>query len=148
MAKTLAVEIVTPDRLVLGQEADSVTLSGVAGEFTVLPLHIPFLSALAIGSVVIRRGGVASPVFVSGGFADVTADKVLILAEAAELPAEIDAERARKAMERAAVRLAAEQREKIDYVRAKAALQRAVVRLKLHELSGRGLGSVSAGIAR
>ncbi|WP_300157784.1 F0F1 ATP synthase subunit epsilon [Solidesulfovibrio sp.] len=148
MAKTLAVEIVTPDRLVLGQEADSVTMSGVAGEFTVLPLHIPFLSALAIGTVVIRRAGAAKSVFVSGGFADVTADRVLILAEAAELPEEIDAERARKARERAEARLAVQHREDVDFTRAKAALQRALLRLKLHGSSGKGLGGVSAGLAR
>jgi F-type H+-transporting ATPase subunit epsilon len=131
MAKTFALQIVTPDRMVLQKDVDSVTATGVAGEFTALPLHVPFLAALSVGSLAYRENGRLHYVFVSGGFADVTADKVLILAEAAELPEEIDIDRARKARERAEARLAATRQEDIDYTRAKSALQRALTRMKL-----------------
>jgi F-type H+-transporting ATPase subunit epsilon len=131
MARTFALEIVTPDRLVLHKEVESVTATGVVGEFTALPLHVPFLTALAIGTLSYRENGRPGYAFVSGGFADVTASKVLILAEAAELPEDIDLDRAQKARQRAEARLAAERRENIDYTRAKAALQRSLVRLKL-----------------
>jgi len=147
MAKTLLLEIVTPDRLVLRQEVDAVSAPGVVGEFTILPLHIPFLSSLQVGSIAYRVGGKLHYVFVTGGFAETTRDKVLILAEVAERPEEIDVDRAHRAMERAAARLEAERKEECDYARAKAALQRAVLRIKLHRnagLSGRvqtGLGS-------
>lgn len=145
MSKGLYLEIVTPDRLVLGLEVVSVTAPGVAGEFTVLPLHIPFLSSLQVGSVVYRTEGQARYVFLSGGIAEVLPHKVLMLAQAAERSEEIDVERARKAQERAAARLAAEKQENIDYVRAKAALQRAILRIKLHELTPTGLGQLRSG---
>ncbi|EFL52719.1 ATP synthase F1, epsilon subunit [Solidesulfovibrio fructosivorans JJ]] len=140
MAKSLLLEIVTPDRLVLRLDVASVTGAGTAGAFTALPLHIPFLTSLTVGYLSYRVAGVVNSVFVSGGFADVTFDKVLVLAEAAELPEEIDVDRARKARERAAARLAVEQREDIDYARAKSALQRAILRIRLHELGKSGLG--------
>ncbi len=131
MAKTFALQIVTPDRMVLQKDVESVTATGVVGEFTALPMHVPFLAALSIGSLAYRENGRLAYVFVSGGFADVTPDRVLILAEAAELPEEIDIDRARKARERAEARLCAQRQENIDYVRAKSALQRALTRMKL-----------------
>ncbi|WP_029460478.1 F0F1 ATP synthase subunit epsilon [Solidesulfovibrio alcoholivorans] len=142
MPLTLRLEIVTPDKVVLQCDAVAVTAPGVVGEFTVLPLHIPFLSALRIGSLHYRDAAQNGSVFVSGGFADVTRDKVLILAEVAELPEEIDVDRARKARERALARILAMHKEEVDYARAKAALERAVTRIKVHELSASGLGAV------
>ncbi len=136
MARTLLLEVVTPDRLVFRQEVESVGAPGTLGDFTVLPMHIPFLSSLRVGSLTYRLDGRLHYVFVGGGFADVTGAKVLVLAEVAELPEEIDVDRARRARERAAARLETERREKIDYARAKAALHRAVTRLKLHEEAG------------
>ena len=145
MAKTLLLEIVTPDRLVLRQEVESVSAPGVAGEFTVLPLHIPFLSSLRVDSLAYRASGRLNYVFVGGGFAEVSGTKVLILAEVAELPEDIDLERARKAKERAAARLEAQRQEAVDYARAKAALQRAVARIKLHE-NAQLSGSLRSGL--
>ena len=142
MSLTLNLEIVTPDKVVLRCDAAAVTATGVVGEFTVLPLHIPFLSALRVGPLHYRGAAQSGTVFVSGGFADVTHDKVLILAEAAELPEEIDLDRARKARERALARIVAVHKEEIDYVRARTALERAVARIKVHELSASGLGAV------
>ena len=132
MARTFALEIVTPDRLVLQKTVDSVTAVGIAGEFTALPLHVPFLSALTVGTLSYRENGKLGYAFVSGGFVEVGPAKVLILAEAAELPEEIDLDRARKAKERAVMRLEAQRLEKVDYARTKAALQRALARMKLH----------------
>ena len=136
MAKTLILEIVTPERQVLRREVESVCAPGAAGEFTVLPLHMPFLTSLEIGSLCYRVEGRRHYVFVSGGFAETTRDRVLVLAEVAELPEEIDVDRAQRALDRAAARLEAEKREQIDYARAKAALQRAVLRIKLHREAG------------
>lgn len=141
MVRSLLLEIVTPERLVLSLDVASVTGTGTAGAFTVLPLHIPFLTSLTVGYLSYRVAGGVNTAFVSGGFADVAFNKVLVLAEAAELPAEIDVERARKARERAETRLAIERREDIDYVRAKSALERAILRIKLHELGKSGLGT-------
>ena len=145
MAYPLLLEIVTPERLVLRQETLSVTATGIAGEFTILPLHVPFLTALQVGYLHCRAEDALQTAFVSGGFADVSGGKVLILAEAAELPGEIDVDRAEKARERARVRLETERRENVDYVRAKSALERAVLRIRLHELARSGLSPRKGG---
>ncbi|MBG0777594.1 MAG: F0F1 ATP synthase subunit epsilon [Desulfovibrionaceae bacterium] len=129
MEKALTLEIVTPDKLVLSETVDYVGAPGYEGEFGVLPNHIPFLAALQIGNLYYKAGGRTNYVFVSGGFADISNNKVTILAESAEKAEEIDVERARKAKERAEQRMA-QQKEKLDYARAQAALQRAMSRLK------------------
>lgn len=147
MSHPLLLEIVTPEKLVLSLDVLAVTCSGVAGEFTILPLHVPFLSSLQVGYLHYRVDRSMRMVFVSGGFADVSGGKVLILAEAAELPEEIDVDRAKKARERAKVRLEVERRENVDYVRAKSALQRAVLRIRLHELAQSGLSPRNIGAA-
>lgn len=144
MARTFALEIVTPDRLVLQKTVDSVTATSVSGEFTALPLHVPLLAALSVGNLSYRENGKLAYVFVSGGFVEVGPDKVLIMAEAAELPEEIDLDRARKASERAKARLEAQRLEKVDYTRAKAALERAIARMKLHGVAGTSGQSRSA----
>ncbi len=136
MAKKLMLEIVTPDRKVLSQEVDYVGAPGALGEFGVLPSHIPFLSALGIGNLYYKDGGKTFYVFVAGGFAEVSANKVTVLAEVAETAAEIDVERARKAQERAAARFA-QQQEKFNYARAQAALRRALVRVTCAEAGKR-----------
>ncbi len=128
MSKKLLLEIVTPDRKVLSQDVDYVGAPGAMGEFGVLPNHIPFLSALGVGNLYYKDAGKTHYIFVSGGFAEVSPEKVTILAEAAEKAAEIDVERARKAQERAQQRLPRTQ-EKIDYARAQAALRRSLARM-------------------
>ncbi len=132
----LLLEIVTPDKLVLSQDVDYVGAPGLLGEFGVMANHIPFLSALGIGSLMYKVGGKANYVFVSGGFAEVSGNKVTVLAEVAERPEDIDAERARKAQERAKQRLERE-RDKIDYARATSAMQRSLYRLRVREAAGR-----------
>ncbi|MDP1761226.1 MAG: ATP synthase F1 subunit epsilon, partial [Deltaproteobacteria bacterium] len=79
--KQLLLEVVTPDRLVLSTEAEVVVCPGVEGQFGVLPGHIPFLSALEIGEMYYTAGGKTEYLAVSGGFAEVTGEKVTIVAE-------------------------------------------------------------------
>ena len=129
--KELLLEVVTPDRLVLSTEADVVVCPGVEGQFGVLAGHIPFLSALEIGEMYYRKGGQTEYLAVSGGFAEVTGEKVTIVAESAEKGREIDVERAKRAQERAEKRLAAAKTEEIDWARAEAAMRRSLVRMKV-----------------
>ncbi len=131
MAEKILLEIVTPDRKLLSTEADVVVCPGVEGQFGVLRGHIPFLSALDIGEMYYRDGAKTEYLSVSGGFAEVTGEKVTIVAEAAEMGKEIDIERARRAMERAEKRLAEARTAEIDWARAEAALRRAVMRMKV-----------------
>ncbi|MFO7709287.1 MAG: F0F1 ATP synthase subunit epsilon [Desulfobacterales bacterium] len=135
MAGPIRLEIVTPEKIVVNEDAQIVMAPGVLGEFGVLIGHTPFLTALKAGALryTDTQGG-EHVVFVSGGFAEALPDKVTILAESAERRRDIDLERARAAVERARKRLA-EQRSKeaLDFVRAQAALQRALLRMKIAE---------------
>lgn len=129
--KQLLLEVVTPDRLVLSTQAEVVVCPGAEGQFGVLPGHIPFLSALEIGEMYYKAGGKTEYLAVSGGFAEVTGEKVTIVAESAEMGREIDVERARRALERAEKRIAAGKTAEIDWARAEAALRRSLVRAKV-----------------
>ena len=132
-------ELATPSRLLVSAEVDEVVAPGAEGYFGVLPGHAPFLTTLAAGEVTYRRGREERHVFVSGGFAEVTAERVIILAEGAEAPEEIDRERAERARQRAEQRLAGRSpqgtHEETDYNRALAALARALARIIV---AGRG----------
>jgi F-type H+-transporting ATPase subunit epsilon len=132
MAETIRLEIVTPDKKVLSDDVEYVGIPGLMGQFGALRNHIPFLSALAIGSLYYRIGGKNYFVFVSGGFAEVAPDNVTILAESAEKAEEIDVSRAKKSKERAEQRIQ-EQKEKFDTARAEAALKRAIQRISTKE---------------
>jgi F-type H+-transporting ATPase subunit epsilon len=129
-------EIVTPERQVLSRQVESVTLPGVQGELCVLPMHIPLLTSLQVGSLSYRLDGKRHYAYVGGGFVEVTHDRVLVLAEVAELPEEIDIARAMRAGERARVRLESQRQEEFDFQRAQAALHRSISRIKVRQEAG------------
>lgn len=128
---SLQLDIVTPDQLVLSKEVDYVGAPGLEGEFGILPGHIPFISALAIGGLHYNADGKTRFVFVSGGFAEVSDNKITILAESAEEAEDIDIARAEHARKRAEERLAKRDDAELNAGRAMAALSRASVRLAL-----------------
>ena len=76
-------ELVSPERLVLSADVDQVDLPGAGGDFGVLAGHSPFLSTLRPGVITVRSGGTAQKIFVRGGFADVNASGLTVLAERA-----------------------------------------------------------------
>ena len=128
----LHLEVVTPARVVLEKDVDSVVAPGSEGEFGVLPGHVSFLSGIIPGELRYTAGSEKEALSVTTGFAEVFKNKVSILVDAAERAPEIDVERARKAMERAKERLSRDRSDKeIDFARAEAALRRAVARLKV-----------------
>ncbi len=131
MADRLTLEIATPMRLVVADTVDEVVAPGSEGYFGVLPGHAPFLTTLGVGVVTYRSGRDEHQLAVAGGFAEVRNDKVIILADSAERPEEIDRARAERAKERAERRLAGRSEEEINYVRCQAALARALVRLQV-----------------
>ena len=131
MAENIKFEVVTPEKLVVNENAQIVVAPGALGEFGILSGHTPFLSTLKTG--IIRytdEKGKDKYVFVSGGFAEALPDKVTVLAESAERKRDIDKERAEDALKRAQERLAQSKRDN-DIIRAEAALQRAIWRLKM-----------------
>jgi F-type H+-transporting ATPase subunit epsilon len=100
MAK-LQVELLTAEGSVLSHEADFVRAPGLAGELGVLPRHIPLLTPLKTGEVMVRNEGHEEFLFVAGGFLEVLPDKVVILADVAERAEDIDEARAQEAHRRA-----------------------------------------------
>ncbi|HYL79923.1 MAG TPA: F0F1 ATP synthase subunit epsilon [Candidatus Acidoferrum sp.] len=126
-------EVVTPDRLVVSDEVTELMAPGSEGYFGVLPGHTPFITTLAIGELTYWRGREERHLAVTWGYVEVLGEKVIVLAETAEHAEEIDAERARKARERAEGRLKewVDGSEAVDYARAEAALRRALARLEV-----------------
>jgi F-type H+-transporting ATPase subunit epsilon len=131
MPDRLKLELATPTRLVVAEEADEVVAPGVEGYFGVLPGHAPLLALLGPGEVMYRSGRGERYLAVSGGFAEVGPDHVTILAETAERPEEIDTARARAARERAEAALGGRGGEEVDYPACLAALARAQARLQV-----------------
>ncbi len=138
MAGSVHLEVVTPDKSVVSDEAQIVVAPGAYGEFGVLPGHTTFLTTLQLGMIRYKdQGGSERIVFVNGGFAEVKLNTVTVLAESAERRRDIDVERAKAAVKRAEQRLAeASRREDVDFRRAQAALQRALARLKVAQARG------------
>lgn len=135
MAEIIKLEVVTPEKSVVSEEAQIVMAPGSLGEFGILVGHTPFLTTLKIGTICYKdAGGTEKYVFVNSGFAEALPNKVTVLAESAERRKDIDVERAKAAMERAEKRLAEDRsKEDIDFNRAKVALARAIERVKLSE---------------
>ncbi|PIR12885.1 ATP synthase F1 subunit epsilon [Candidatus Falkowbacteria bacterium CG11_big_fil_rev_8_21_14_0_20_39_10] len=102
MSKIIKFEIVTPERVVLKEEIIQVTAPTRMGEITVLPGHIPLISALEPGVIeIVRPDNKREVMSVSGGFIEVLKNKVVILADTAERAEEIDETRAEEARARA-----------------------------------------------
>lgn len=126
---TINLEIVTPERKVYSDDVNMVIVKGELGEIGILPKHAPFVTPLVISAVRIKIEGTEQLVAISGGFLEVNNDKIVILAEAAELPEQIDYDRAIAAKERAERRLDQKGKEEYDFKRAELSLQRAMNRI-------------------
>jgi F-type H+-transporting ATPase subunit epsilon len=131
MAEQLHLEVVTPERRLLSEQVNSVTVPGRGGELGILPGHAAMISDLQAGVLSYNEDGTTFQLLVSGGFVEVSDDKVSVLAEVAERPEEIDAERARRAREIAEKRLSGQGEGEVDIDRAQAKLARNTARLQL-----------------
>ena len=128
MADTFQLEIVTPEKKVVDTPADEVQIPGKNGYLGVMPGHAPLFTELAVGELTYRSANANERLAVAWGFAEVLPEKVTILAETAERPAEIDVARAQKSKDRAEQRLTSGDTN-VDVERALDALQRAQARL-------------------
>ena len=127
-------EIASPYRQVLNVEVDEVIAPGEEGQFGVLPGHTPFLATISVGQLMYRQGNQLKHVAVSHGYAEVEYHRVIVLLDAAELPDEIDLDRAEKARNRAEGRLAELSHEDRDYYEELAALDRAMNRITIAKI--------------
>ena len=131
MPEKIQLEVVTPERRLLAEAADMVTVPGLGGELGILPGHTPLISELQTGVLSYIQDGKTFQLHVSGGFVEVRDDHVSVLAEVAERPEEIDAARARLSRERLEKELNAWSGSEEDFEVAKTELDRSMVRLQL-----------------
>ena len=130
MAEKFKLELLTPTRVLIQDEVEEVVVPGAEGELGIFAGHDPMMTALDMGIFRVVRGGKADTYFVSGGYVQITQEKVLILAEVSEHTRDIDVNRAKSAKERAEARLKSPIAENIDTLRAEMALRRALYRLE------------------
>ena len=130
---TILLEIATPDKgEVFAKDINMLICRSIAGELGILPKHARLLTELVPNALRIKIDGGETLLFVSGGFMEVTPDKITILADSAETPDDIDVDRAKAAYKRAEERVNAAKSKgnaDIDLGRAEAALARAKARL-------------------
>jgi F-type H+-transporting ATPase subunit epsilon len=129
----LKLEIVTPERLAYSDEVDSVVVPGADGELGILPHHAPLVATLGVGELRIRKGGLEESFAIVGGFLQVRPDKVVVMAETADLAADIDLEKAQEARREAERALETGYHEGADLAAARAALQQALLRVRVAE---------------
>ncbi|MFQ5860164.1 MAG: F0F1 ATP synthase subunit epsilon [Dehalococcoidia bacterium] len=127
---TMKLEIITAEQVVYSDEVEVVVAPGIEGELGILPHHAPLMTLLQPGELLIRKGREETYLAVTGGFLEVLANKVTILADACERSEEIDAARAQEALQRARERLQMRTAD-MDLQRALAALRRAETRLRV-----------------
>lgn len=132
MAKVLNLEVVTPERIMLQEETQSIIVPAAEGLLGLLPNHAPIITGLNPGVIKYRQGADLHVLAIGGGFMEVSNNKVSVLADTAELPEEIDVERANAAKDRAQKRLK-EPPPGMDVHRAELALNRAMARLRAAE---------------
>jgi F-type H+-transporting ATPase subunit epsilon len=129
----LQLEIVTPERLAYADTVDAVFCPGADGELGILPHHAPLLSTLGLGELRIRKGGQEESFAIAGGFLQVRPDKVVVMAETADLASEIDLEAAEAARREAERVISEGYAEPADLARARASMERALLRIRVAE---------------
>lgn len=131
----IRLEIVTPDRLLLSEDVDEVTIPGSEGYLGILPGHLPLLTVLGTGVLSYRKGNQKVIFACSDGFAEVLPERVIITASTIERPEEIDVARAKAAKDRAEKQLTSKGTVDVDLLMT--AVKRAEVRIQVAESAGR-----------
>lgn len=136
MAATFPLDIVTPERTVLSETVSSVQIPAVSGSLGILAGHAPLLAELGVGECIVKLPtGADETLVVSGGFVEVSREKVTVLADTAEFANEIDADRAEQSLARVREMLNAATLSTADRDEANLAARRAQARLRV---AGRG----------
>ncbi|HCC23803.1 TPA: F0F1 ATP synthase subunit epsilon [Candidatus Falkowbacteria bacterium] len=138
-------KIATPEKVVFKEEVDQITLPTIAGEITILPNHIPLVGVLKPGEIRIINGKEEKHLAVSGGFIEVLADKVVLLADTAERAEELDVERAEAARKRAEEALTQKRVDAKEFARLTAMIEKETVRIRVAKKHRMGIGSKGLG---
>lgn len=135
MAKVMNIDIVTPEKRIFEGKIRSLEAPGIDGEFGVLPEHAPFATVLAPGVVELdHEDGKKELMAVSGGYVEVTREKVILLVETAEKADEVDVDTIRRRKEEKEKMLKAKDRQDVDYDAIQIALFKEISRLKAAEM--------------
>ena len=129
----IQLEIVTPERLAYSDLVDAVVLPGIEGELGVLPHHAPLVTMLGVGELRIRKSGAEESFAIVGGFLQVRPDKVVVMAETADMASEIDLEKAQEARREAERILEGAPTDAVDLAAARAQLQQSLLRIRVAE---------------
>jgi len=105
MAETLRLEIVTPEAVTYSEDVDMVTLPGAEGELGVFPRHVPLMTQVMPGEVMVRKNNQDYFLAIGGGFAEITGNRVAILTDMAIKATDIDETKAEEARRRAEERM-------------------------------------------
>lgn len=141
--KKIHFEITTPERIVYSDDVESVSLPTKMGQITILSNHIPLVSSIESGEVIIRKDGKENYLAIAGGLVEVKGDnRVVILADTAEHFEEIDEARAEEAMKWVEDLLKEKREDAEDYAAVAAKLQRELARLRVARKHRSQRGSV------
>lgn len=133
MAKKITFKIITPEKIMFEEKIDFVTMDTRSGVITILPEHIPLVSILKPGEMLVHKDGEVIPLVAMGGFVEVRKNsEVIVLADSAQRAEEIDIKKAEEAKERAE-KLAKEKAtmNDVEYARVAASLERELARLRV-----------------
>lgn len=129
---TTQLQVVTPEGMLLDEEAEIIVARGAEGDLGILHGHEPLITPLAIGELMYRVDGEERHLAISGGFLEVRPDRVVVLADLAERAEEIDLQRAEEARRHAEAALAEHRGSELEAAAA-ASLQKALLRLRVAE---------------
>ncbi len=129
----MQLDVVTPEKAVLSRKAIEVVAPGSQGEFGVLIGHTPFLTTLKPGQIIVKTEDRDIYVAVGGGFAEIIADRVIILAETADLAEDIKADEVKAEIDQAHEKLRELGREDPEHLRWENRLHTAEVKLRVLE---------------
>lgn len=127
---SLLLEVITPEKVILKEEVDEIVVQTTTGEITILPNHEDLLTKLKEGEMLIKKHGKITYFALTGGFLEVSQNKVNILADYAIRAEDIEIAKAEEAKERAQKKLKEHQEEK-EFIVADAELKKAILELKI-----------------
>ncbi|MBI4975252.1 ATP synthase F1 subunit epsilon [Candidatus Peregrinibacteria bacterium] len=144
MSKQIELKIVTPEKVLYQGLVDSVSLPTMEGEITILPDHIPIISAIKAGELKMKIDGKYQYFSITRGVAEVDGKTITLLTDAAESVHEIDEKRAQEAKERAQAIMSEKRHDEESYADAVVQMERALSRIKIAKKRSRGQSSTSS----
>ena len=130
MANTLKLEIVTPEAKIYSEDVDMVTLPGTEGEMGVYPMHVPLMTQISSGELIVKKGGQDHFLAIGEGFVEITGTRVAVMTDMAIKADDIDEMKAEEARKRAEARLAEKLTEE-EQATVQAALMHSLTQLKV-----------------